>query len=163
MRSTLPGTPSGWPGSSPRRGGRWPWSIFRRAPPACRGSSVWRADEGRFVYEERGFHCLADLGEWWEAQTGLPIPLGCIAARKNLGAERIADIEERLRRSIQTAWEDPASTASYVKEHAQELDDDVIRRHIETYVNDFTLDLSEEGRAAIEELRKMAKAAGVIG
>ena len=118
--------------------------------------------EGRFVFEERGLQCLEDLGDWWEGETGLPIPLGCIAARKSFGAERIAEIEQRLRRSIQTALADPGSTSEYVKAHAQELDDEVIRKHIKTYVNDFALDLGDEGRAAIDKLQQMARGAGII-
>ena len=118
--------------------------------------------EGRFVYQERGFECLADLGEWWEATTGRPIPLGCIAVRKSLGVERIAAIERRLKDSVLAAFEDPASTADYVKEHAQELAADVTAEHIKTYVNDFTLDLGEDGLAAINTLQDMAQAAGVI-
>ncbi|MEN8254366.1 MAG: 1,4-dihydroxy-6-naphthoate synthase [Verrucomicrobiota bacterium] len=118
--------------------------------------------EGRFVFKERGFQCLQDLGEWWEDETGLPIPLGCIAAKKSLGAERIAEIEQRLKRSIQAAFADPGSTTEYVKAHAQELDDTVIRKHIGTYVNNFTLDLGDEGRAAINKLQEMAEAAGVF-
>lgn len=118
--------------------------------------------EGRFVFEERGFQCLEDLGDWWEGRTGLPIPLGCIAAKRSLGPERIAAFEQGLARSIRTAFDDPASTTDYVKAHAQELDDDVIRKHIATYVNDFTLDLGDEGRAAINKLRDMAKTAGVL-
>ena len=117
--------------------------------------------EGHFVFRERGFQCLEDLGEWWERETGLPIPLGCIAARKSLGTERIAAFEARLKNSIQAAFDNPASTAGYVKQHAQELDDEVIRKHIETYVNAFTLDLGSEGRAAIEKLQRMAEDAGV--
>ena len=112
--------------------------------------------EGRFVFEERGFQCLEDLGDWWEGKTGLPIPLGCIAAKKSLGAERIAEFEARLAQSIQTAFDHPGSTTAYVKAHAQELADDVIHKHIKTYVNDFTLDLGDEGRAAINKLKKMA-------
>ena len=118
--------------------------------------------EGRFVFEERGFHCLVDLGDWWEGETGLPIPLGCIAAKKSLGTERIAEIEQRLKKSIQAAFDDPGSTTEYVKQYAQELDDDVIQRHIETYVNDFTLDLGDEGRTAIEKLHQMACSTGII-
>jgi len=118
--------------------------------------------EGRFVFEERGFRCLQDLGEWWESETGFPIPLGCIAARKSLGPKRIAEIEQQLRRSIQTALNDPGSTSEYVKAHAQELEGEVIRKHIETYVNDFTLDLGDDGRAAIEKLQRMAQNAGII-
>jgi len=118
--------------------------------------------EGRFVFEGRGFQCLEDLGDWWERKTGLPIPLGCIAARKSLGAELIAEFEARLKSSIQSAFDDPSSTIGYVKAHAQELDDEVIRKHIETYVNDFTLDLGSEGRAAIEKLQQLAQAAGIV-
>lgn len=118
--------------------------------------------EGRFVYRERGFHCLQDLGEWWESETGHPIPLGCIAARKGLGAGRIAEIDQRLKQSVQAAFDDPASARSYVKQHAQELEDTVIEKHIQTYVNEYTLDLGEEGHNAIEALQQKAKAAGVI-
>jgi len=119
--------------------------------------------EGRFVYEERGFHCLQDLGEWWEAETGQPIPLGCIVAKKSLGPERIAAFEQRLKESIEFAFSDPDSTNEYVKAHAQELSDAVTREHIRTYVNDFTLDLGPQGRAAIDTLQEMAKGAGIIG
>jgi len=117
--------------------------------------------EGRFVFEERGFECLTDLGDWWEGETGLPIPLGCIAAKKSLGAERIAEFEARLKQSIQTAFDDPASTRDYVKQHAQELADNVTREHIKTYVNDFTLDLGSEGRAAINRLQQMMQKTGI--
>lgn len=117
--------------------------------------------EGRFVFKERGFHCLEDLGEWWESETGLPIPLGCIAAKKSLGSERIAEFEQRLKRSIQTAFDDPDSTTDYVKQHAQELADDVTREHIQTYVNEFTLDLGTEGRAAIDRLQQMMQKIGI--
>ena len=118
--------------------------------------------EGRFVYEALGFECLQDLGAWWETETGQVIPLGCIAAKKELGAEKIAEIESRLKHSIQSAFDDPGSTTAYVKEHAQELADEITSEHIKTYVNEFTLDLGEEGRAAIDKLQEMAKAAGVI-
>lgn len=118
--------------------------------------------EGRFVFAERGFQCLADLGDWWENATGYPIPLGCIAAKKSLGPERIKAIETQLTDSIQMALRDPDSTHEYVKAHAQELEDDVIQRHIRTYVNEFTLDLGSEGQAAVEKLNLMAKAGGLL-
>jgi 1,4-dihydroxy-6-naphthoate synthase len=118
--------------------------------------------EGRFVFKERGFQCLEDLGEWWEGTTGQPIPLGCIAIRKSLGKEFIANFEQRLKRSIQAAFDDPDSTRGYVKQHAQELADEVTSEHIKTYVNDFTLDLGDEGRAAIAKLQLMAKDAMII-
>jgi len=118
--------------------------------------------EGRFVYEERGFQCLQDLGEWWETATGRPIPLGCIAVKKSLGREFIDQFEAELKDSIESAFADPGSTKDYVKAHAQELADNVTSEHIKTYVNDFTLDLGDEGRAAVEVLQRMAKDAGII-
>lgn len=118
--------------------------------------------EGRFVYRKRGFKCIEDLGAWWETETGQPIPLGCIAAKKSLGAERITDIEQRLRQSVENALRDPGSTTEYVKAHAQELEDDVIEQHIKTYVNDFTLGLGDGGKMAIDTLKNMAKQAGII-
>lgn len=118
--------------------------------------------EGRFVYEERGFCCVQDLGAWWEDTTGLPIPLGCIAARASLGRTRIAEIEQQIRTSVQTAFDDPESTRDYVKRYAQELDDAVIREHIQTYVNHYTLELGDDGRAAVEKLAEMAESAGVL-
>jgi len=118
--------------------------------------------EGRFVYEERGFQCIQDLGEWWETETGRPIPLGCIAAKKSLGLEPVAAIEQRLKESVEYALSNPDSTTAYVKAHAQELSDAVTREHIRTYVNDFTLDLGPEGRAAINRLQEMAEEAGIV-
>jgi 1,4-dihydroxy-6-naphthoate synthase len=118
--------------------------------------------EGRFVFEERGFRCLQDLGDWWEQETGLPIPLGCIAVRKSLGTEKIEEIGQRLRQSIHYAFDDPDAVSEYVRAHAQELDEEVIRRHIETYVNQFTLELGKEGYAAVERLQELARKAGVI-
>ena len=118
--------------------------------------------EGRFVFEERGFRCVEDLGDWWEKETALPIPLGCIAVKKSLGTERIAEIEQSLKRSIQIAHTDPDSTLDYIQTHAQELDPAVVRQHIQTYVNDFTLDLGTEGHAAIKKLQEMARAMEII-
>jgi 1,4-dihydroxy-6-naphthoate synthase len=138
---------------------------FNRIMPAVAGGEVDAGvviHEGRFVYRNRGLHCLRDLGEWWEGETGLPLPLGCIAALKALGAGRIRTIEQRIRASVEAALRDPNTVRDYVKTHAQELDDEVIERHIQTYVNGFTLDLGKEGRAAVARLRKMAKAAGVV-
>ena len=117
--------------------------------------------EGRFTYRQRGLACLVDLGDWWESQTGLPIPLGCIAARETLGAERIAACEEMIGRSLRFALDNPTAPLPYVRQHAQELDDDVIRQHIELYVNEFSLDLGETGRAAIAALETLARKAGI--
>lgn len=118
--------------------------------------------EGRFVYENSGFQMIRDLGEWWEEETGLPIPLGCIAVRKELGTETIAKIEGLIRRSIDSAYANPAATDEYVRENAQEIDKDVLDKHIKTYVNEYSLDIGEDGLMAIEKMCEMAEAAGLL-
>lgn len=105
--------------------------------------------EARFTYPRYGLRALVDLGEWWEEQTGLPIPLGAILARRE--AVEPAQAAEWIRASVRAAWADPTASRDYVLAHAQEMEPDVVDRHIALYVNDFTLDLGEEGRAAIDE------------
>jgi 1,4-dihydroxy-6-naphthoate synthase len=118
--------------------------------------------EGRFTYQTRGFQLVQDLGAWWEQESGLPIPLGCIAVKRSLGRVRIAAVESALRESIDRALADPAAALPFVRMHAQELDDAVTQQHIMTYVNAFSRDLGAEGRAAIVELKRRAVEAGVI-
>jgi 1,4-dihydroxy-6-naphthoate synthase len=118
--------------------------------------------EGRFVVAQYGLVPLVDLGAWWEETTGLPVPLALIAARRALGGEAIAAATRALRRSIETARRDPSASMEYVRRHAQELDDEVIRRHIETFVTDFSLDLGESGYAAIARMEAMAREQGLV-
>jgi 1,4-dihydroxy-6-naphthoate synthase len=108
--------------------------------------------EGRFVYERRNLELVADLGIEWERQTSLPLPLGIITARKTLGKEQIRAFEALLRESIAYAFAHPKASRDFIKDHAQELEDDVIEKHIALFVNDFSLSLGDEGRRAIEEL-----------
>ncbi|WP_456433002.1 1,4-dihydroxy-6-naphthoate synthase [Thermosulfuriphilus sp.] len=117
--------------------------------------------EGRFVYPRYGLRLLKDLGQWWEEETGLLLPLGgfFVRAKERSQAGRIADL---LRQSLLYAWEHPAEVWDYVKDYAQEMDDEVIREHIRTYVNDFTLDLGEEGRQAVLGLVELALEKGLI-
>ena len=118
--------------------------------------------EGRFTYERAGFHLLADLGRWWHDTTGLPIPLGCIAAQKELGAEMIGDIERLLRQGIAESFEHPERTVEYVRRYAQEMDEAVLKEHIRTFVNDYSVDIGDEGRRAVAKLRELARGAGII-
>jgi 1,4-dihydroxy-6-naphthoate synthase len=108
--------------------------------------------ENRFTYAERGLHLLADLGERWEAGTGLPIPLGGIAARRSLGSETIHKVDALLRRSVEYAFAHPEASRDFVHKHAQEMDPDVQRKHIGLYVNDYTIDLGQDGEKAVREL-----------
>ena len=118
--------------------------------------------ESRFTYRESGFHEILDLGAWWESDTGLPIPLGGILARRDLGSETIRAVDEAIRASLEYAREHAAEPRGYIRGHAQELDDQVIDAHIRMYVNDFSLDLGEEGIAAVETLMARAEARGLI-
>jgi 1,4-dihydroxy-6-naphthoate synthase len=118
--------------------------------------------ESRFTYQGFGLHQLVDLGEWWEAETGLPIPLGGIVARRSLGIETIAAIECALRAGVGYARSHPDEAARYVGQHAQEMSADVCAAHIGLYVNDFSTDLGEEGERAITCLLGRAVEAGYI-
>lgn len=118
--------------------------------------------ENRFTYAQKGLVLIEDLGAYWEQQTRSPIPLGAFVARSRLGAERIASIERSLHASIRTAMDDPEGAMPYVRTHAQEMDDEVMRRHIKTYVNSFSLDLGDEGRRALAQLEKAALGAGIL-
>lgn len=118
--------------------------------------------ETRFVYREAGLTCVADLGAWWETETGQPIPLGCVVARRRLGAAVHAELESLLRQSIRNSQAHPESAADYVNRHARELDPAVQEQHIRMFVTDFSLDLGEQGRAAVSVLEQRAQAAGIV-
>jgi 1,4-dihydroxy-6-naphthoate synthase len=118
--------------------------------------------ESRFTYQDAGLHKLVDLGEWWEGETSLPIPLGGIVARRSLGADTIAVIERALRAGVTYACSHPAEAASYIREHAQEISDEVCAAHIGLYVNDFSTELGAEGERAIAELLRRAENSGII-
>jgi 1,4-dihydroxy-6-naphthoate synthase len=115
--------------------------------------------EARFTYQRYGLTALADLGEWWESQTGLPIPLGAILAKRDTVDPALA--AEWIRQSVRHAWAHPAASEPYVLEHAQEMEPDVVARHIGLYVNAFTEDLGEEGFGAARALLGRAAAAGL--
>ncbi len=118
--------------------------------------------ESRFTFQDYGLAAVQDLGQWWEDDTGLPIPLGCIAARTSLGQERIREIEQAVAASVQWAHRHPKESLGYIKQHAQELDDRVIGDHIGLYVNDFSISLGNEGRAAVKELLRRGRMAGLF-
>ncbi|MCM0676261.1 1,4-dihydroxy-6-naphthoate synthase [Micromonospora phytophila] len=116
--------------------------------------------EARFTYPRYGLTALVDLGEWWEADTGLPIPLGAILARRGAVDPRAA--AGWIRESVRRAWADPAASRDYVLAHAQEMEPDVVDRHIGLYVNEFTADLGDAGFAAVEALLGRATDAGLV-
>lgn len=118
--------------------------------------------ESRFTFQQKGFSAVADLGAWWEAQTGLPIPLGCIAVHKRLGGQAASAVEDAIRGSIALARQDPAATLPYIRSHAQEMTAEVLDAHIHTFVNEFSVDLGHLGRNAVAALEDRARRTGVI-
>ena len=115
--------------------------------------------EARFTYHRHGLTAVVDLGEWWEADTGLPIPLGAILSRR--GAVDPSEAAGWVRESVRRAWSDPEASRDYVVAHAQEMEPAVVDQHIALYVNTFTEELGPDGYAAVDALLGRAYAAGL--
>lgn len=113
--------------------------------------------ESRFTYAEHGLHLLADLGAWWEADTGLPIPLGAIAIKRSLGPDVAARVADAIRQSLTFARSGEFDLWPFIRQHAQELSDEVIKAHIAMFVTDFSFDLGPEGKGAVERLLRAAQ------
>lgn len=118
--------------------------------------------ESRFTYPSYGLKQIIDLGDWWEKETGLPIPLGGIIAKHSLGDGLNKKINKIIRKSIEYAFSNRAELLDYIKEHSQELSDEVINQHINLYVNDYSNDVGQEGEKAVNELLLRAEEAGII-
>ena len=119
--------------------------------------------ENRFTYQEKGLRKIMDLGAYWEKLTGAPVPLGGIVADNNLGSEIIAKLNRIMRNSVVWGMEHPAETMQFVRDHAQEMDESVMRQHIELYVTGFTVDLGKKGKEAIEIMTQLAYERKIIG
>ncbi len=113
--------------------------------------------ENRFTYQERGFKKIIDLGEFWENKTKLPIPLGGIAVNRNLSENIQQKINRVLQHSIEFAYKNPNESLKFIKQYAQEIDDNVMLKHIDLYVNKFSIDLGTEGKNAIKKLYSIAE------
>jgi 1,4-dihydroxy-6-naphthoate synthase len=152
-------------------------SMFAVAPRACVPMrfdqvmpAVARGDcdaglvihESRFTYRDHGLCEVADLGVLWERATGGPLPLGVIAARRDLPASTFRDVGALLRASVELARAHPERPQAFMQAHAQELAADVQRRHIALYVNDFTVELGAAGRAAIDSMLARGRALGLL-
>ena len=118
--------------------------------------------EDRFTYEKMGLVKLRDLGEFWEDQFHLPIPLGGIAVRADLPTETQQKIQRVVRKSVEHAFAYPADSNRYVIEHAQAMDPEVMKQHIDLYVNEYTRDLGEPGVAAVTGLYRIARERGIL-
>lgn len=138
---------------------------FHEIMPAVRDGKVDAGlviHEARFTFQNYGLHRAADMGEHWENTTGLPIPLGAIVAKRDLGAERLTALADTIRTSVRMAWAEPEVSRPYVLAHSQEMDPAVADQHIGLYVNEFTEDLGEDGYAAIRGLLERAATEGLV-
>lgn len=111
--------------------------------------------ENRFTYEQKGLHKVKDLGEYWEAKMELPIPLGGIAINQSIKRSAALKVNELIRKSIEYAYSNYPLIPDYVKQHSQEMNEEVMRQHIDLYVNNYSLDLGDEGKLAIESLHEV--------
>ncbi|HEX7140326.1 MAG TPA: MqnA/MqnD/SBP family protein, partial [Vicinamibacterales bacterium] len=118
--------------------------------------------ENRFTYEAKGLRKIVDLGEFWERETGAPIPLGGIVIKRSLPDEVKLRVNRLLRRSVEYAFAHRAASLPFVRQHAQEMSESVMYQHIDLYVNQYSVDLGVEGRRAVETLFARAAARGVI-
>ncbi|MBN1251353.1 MAG: 1,4-dihydroxy-6-naphthoate synthase [Bacteroidales bacterium] len=118
--------------------------------------------ENRFTYEQKGLKKIVDLGEYWETKTKMPIPLGGIVINRKLPVEIQQKVNRILRKSIEFAFENPNAGLKFIKQHAQEMDEDVMYKHIKLYVNEYSIDLGEKGKSAIKNLYKIASELKVI-
>lgn len=118
--------------------------------------------ENRFTYQDKGLKKIMDLGDYWEKQTGLAIPLGGIVANRNLPEDVQYKVNRVLRRSVESAFANPKSGLEFIRLHAQEMSEEVMYKHIDLYVNQYSLDLGEEGKKAIQLLFDTANEKGVI-
>jgi len=118
--------------------------------------------ENRFTYEKKGLKKIIDLGEYWESETGMPIPLGGIAMNRKIDLEIQPKVNRVMKRSVEFALQNPDKAYPFVKQYAQAMDDSVMQSHINLYVNDFTRDLGVTGKKAIEVLYQKASEEGIF-
>ncbi|MEZ4829160.1 MAG: 1,4-dihydroxy-6-naphthoate synthase [Bacteroidia bacterium] len=118
--------------------------------------------ENRFTYQNFGLRLIQDLGEYWEEKTSLPIPLGAIVAKKSLGEKTIRTLQILMRESVSFAFSHPESSYEYVSFHAQEMDPAVMKAHIDLYVNDYSLNLGENGIKAVKEVLSAGEKMGIF-
>ncbi|HNW99510.1 MAG TPA: 1,4-dihydroxy-6-naphthoate synthase [Bacteroidales bacterium] len=118
--------------------------------------------ENRFTYQQKGLHKIVDLGELWEQKTKMPIPLGGIAVKRSLDDEFKKKIEKLIRKSVEFAFQNPASSNDFVCRNAQAMDVEVMKKHIELYVNEFSVSLGNKGKEAIKFLFNKAKELKII-
>ena len=138
---------------------------FDEIMPACQRGDVDAGviiHESRFTFAEHGLSQVIDLGAWWEEETGHPIPLGGILARRDLGGAMHDRLNRSIRSSIEYAYAHPDDVKPYIRRHAQEMDESVMQQHIDLYVNQYSMQYGNGGEAAIHDLFARAERAGIL-
>ena len=138
---------------------------FDEIMPACGRGDVDAGviiHESRFTFGEYGLSQVIDLGAWWEEETGHPIPLGGILARRDLGGAMHERLDRAIRSSIEYAYAHPNEVRPYIRRYAQEMDESVMQQHIDLYVNEYSLQYGDDGEAAIHDLYARAEDSGII-
>jgi len=118
--------------------------------------------ENRFTYAQKGLYKVMDLGDYWEQETGMPIPLGGIVINRNIDIETQQTVNRLIRKSVEYAFEHPEASSDFVRHHAQELDESVRKQHIELYVNKYSIDLGYLGKKAIQVFFEKGQSVGLI-
>ncbi|QIL39618.1 1,4-dihydroxy-6-naphthoate synthase [Pedobacter sp. HDW13] len=118
--------------------------------------------ENRFTYQDKGLNKIIDLGDYWEKLTGCAIPLGGIVVNRNLDRDVQLKVNRLIRQSVEYAFTHPKSSIDFIREHAQAMEESVMYKHIELYVNKYSINLGEEGRKAVDTLFKLAQERGII-
>lgn len=118
--------------------------------------------ENRFTYQDKGLNKIVDLGDYWEKLTGCAIPLGGIVINRNLDRDVQLKVNRLIRQSVEYAFAHPKSSIDFIREHAQAMEEIVMYKHIELYVNKYSINLGEEGRKAVDTLFKLAQERGII-
>ena len=108
--------------------------------------------ENRFTYQQKGLFKITDLGDYWEQQTGNPIPLGGIVIKRTIDTKLQQQVDRLIKKSIQYAFGNYPQLNDYIRNHSQEMSEDVMRKHIDLYVNDYSIDLGEKGKNAVKKI-----------
>ncbi len=131
------------------------FSEIENAVLSCKTNLGVIIHENRFTYQQKGLHKLMDLGEYWEQKMKVPIPLGAIAIKREFEKSMAKKVNNLIKKSLEYAFANYPYITDYVKQYSQEMDENVMRQHIELYVNNYSLDLGNEGKQAIAVLYKI--------
>ena len=118
--------------------------------------------ESRFTYQARGLKKIMDLGQWWEGETGLPLPLGGVVIKRSWNRNIKTAVNRALRRSVEYAFAHPEASRDFVRAHAQEMSDEILKQHIDLYVTRYSVDLGKQGRRAVDVLFQRGLANGIV-